>query len=124
MKDSKLKLCDTIIAEFGETYRTKKRELNAAEKALYEAALKISVRALCPRGEAGEVLKRYEEEIGGERARAEAARQARLAKKSEGPVLAPGEGTHEQVEAFHKFLRESRDASRAKQPAVGVQATN
>ena len=88
MKDSKVQLATVIIDKLSDTYRNKKRELSKAETALYENSLVLAIRVLVPRDQQNAVLKSYHDELASERARAEAARAARI-KKDEGQVLQP-----------------------------------
>lgn len=88
MNKSKLHLAAVVIQEIGPTYRDRKSTLNNGEKALYEMALKVSIRALGARGQVKTALEEFDAQLSDWRAKAENARAMRAANKvTEPPVL-------------------------------------
>jgi len=87
MREAKLRAAQAAIEAYAECYRRRKQELNPVEIALYEAAMKLTLKALAPR-EAKAAIVKFEELLAEQRARAEAARQARLEKsKQSAPTI-------------------------------------
>jgi hypothetical protein len=83
MKEAKLRAAQAVIAAYAEQYRQNKSKLNAAEEALYEAAVKLSLRTLGPK-EAKAAIAKFEQELLERRERAEVARLARIEKSKQG----------------------------------------
>jgi hypothetical protein len=77
VKDAKLNFARTVLEQLGETYRRNKRELNRAERSLYEWALKTGIKAMMPPPDAKLALAEYDEELAEQRARAEQARKSK-----------------------------------------------
>ena len=82
MKEAKLRAAQAVIEAFADTYRRNRHQMNAVEIALYEAALILSMKTLGPK-ESKAAIAKFETERAEQRARAEAARQARLAKSQQ-----------------------------------------
>jgi IMP cyclohydrolase len=87
VKDARLRLIETAIREYARNFHERNSTLNRLEKAIYVRSLKLGVKELCPKDEAAAVLAAYDEDEAKARAQTEAARIARLAKKTEGPAL-------------------------------------
>jgi hypothetical protein len=64
-------LAKSILEQLGPTYRKNKRELSVAERALYESALTVSVRALNTPAEAKQIIGKHRTELAEQRKRAE-----------------------------------------------------
>lgn len=87
----KLGAAARIIETTSDAYRTRKSTLSSIEKFNYEQAQKVVARALAPASQAKAVIEQFDRDIAESRARAEAARQARAAKK-DGEQVAPAAG--------------------------------
>ena len=81
MKEAKLTAAQTVIAAYAESYRNRKQQLNACEIALYEAAIKLTLKAIAPPKESRPAIEKFETQLSEQRQRAEVARLARLEKK-------------------------------------------
>jgi hypothetical protein len=77
LKEAKINFARTCVEELGPAYRRNKKELNRAERALYEAALRVGLKALMTPGEARTVWEAHIQDTDQARARAEAARKAK-----------------------------------------------
>ena len=88
MREAKLTAAQTVISAYAETYRNRKHQLNACEIALYEAAIKLTLKAMAPSKESKPAIEKFETQLSEQRQRAETARLARIEKKSAPPVPA------------------------------------
>lgn len=82
MREAKLAAAQAVIQAYAEAYRKNKHQLNACEIALYEAALKLTLKTLAPSKESKPAIEKFEAQLADQRQRAEAARLARQEKKS------------------------------------------
>jgi hypothetical protein len=90
VRTARIALAQACIQEYGQAYRNAKRQLSAAEVALYEASKRVALKTLLPAEQAREAIRKYEQELADERARAEAARLERERKKAAAAVITPG----------------------------------
>jgi len=85
---ARLHLAGVVIEQIG---GKRPAERNRGEKAVYEAAIKVGIRALAPRAQIRSMIDAYEEEIEAERARASALNKQRAeAKQKTQPVPEQG----------------------------------